>query len=97
MLVLGDRTELIKTVSLFSPFQTKMQVVIPGPLMNEPAFAWTGKVQLPSEDWDPGGAPVVPNKTGRVGMISQAFPTMWGSACCGSVLWPLKCKDPVKI
>lgn len=26
------------------------------------------------EDWDPGGASVVPSKTGRVGMISQGFP-----------------------
>lgn len=42
--------------------------------MNEPAFAWKGKVNLPSEDWDPGGAPVVHNKTGRVAMIPRGFP-----------------------
>lgn len=43
-------------------------------LMNKPAFAWKGKVHLPSEDWDPEGAPAVHNKTGRVAMTSQGFP-----------------------
>lgn len=42
--------------------------------MNEPAFAGKGKVQLPFENWGPGGAHVVHNKAGRVGRISQGFP-----------------------
>lgn len=52
--------------------------------MNGPAVAWKGKGQLPFEDWGPGGARVVHERTGRAGMISPGFPH---PVCTDRAVW----------